>query len=820
MTTEQQLQAPLPTQRMLGDYELGPELGHGAMSVVYRARRGAQSFAVKLMAESPAADAVDVRLQFRREAAAIARLHHPSLVQVVDVGETEGRPYLVMDLVEGESLDRRISRRLLSDDEVLELGKQISDALAEVHRFGLAHRDVKPANIVLGSTGQAKLIDFGLVTGATEPDAFVGTPLYAAPEQLGVLKRAVGAPADLYALGATLYECLTGRPPIEVRPGADFLHALATQTPPSLGTIRPETRPGLVAIIAKLLSKDPDDRYQSARGLLADLRAIARLEEAARSGRPLVLGAQDALVSSDQEVPLVGRKDELARLQRAWSRALSGETTFIQIEGEGGSGKTRLARELVGTAQAQGALVLTGKCQELEPVPFGPLREAADQWAAKIQRMPEAERLAAVARVQRAAGEWAPLVKRLSVGLGRLLGETGEMRALEPDAEQQRYYEALASFFANLASSSSPLVLVIDDIQWLDEGSLRVLQRLSDHSGASQVLVMSTSRNRQDSERARARYVDAIGRRLFERIELKPLRLKAVNELISARLGGRPLEPHVVEKLATLTNGNPFAIGEYLRVLLDSGVVRPVNGAWRADAQALEAVRLPRDVVELVVSRLFSLGSMTQDLLSIAAIIGGRFSVDLLMKVSGASPDLMARSLEEMVRAALVEPTDTDVYSFVHDRVREAAVERLSDVQRRDAHQSIAEALDAVEDPSPTHKYALARHYAQGHRSKCPQRVAETNLAAGLMALEDHANEEAFELLDDALGIVRGTSDFDRVAPTLLEALGRACAMTGRLDRAFDHLEDALRRAADRKSRFRLQHLLTLTYASQGRNDE
>ena len=610
----------------LGHYDIGPEIGQGGTSVVYRARRADKEFAIKLLRTPTGPQTSDAHLQFRREAAAIARLDHPSLIRVVEVGEDTGRPFLVMELAEGEGLDRRLQRRLLEDAEAVQLGRAIADALREVHRLGLVHRDIKPANIVLGSSGAAKLIDFGLVTGTTDDKAMVGTLHYAAPEQVGVSNREVGPPADLYALGATLFECLTGAPPLQGYGDGDFMHALATVPAPDLTSVRPQTSGGLSAIVAKLLKKDPDDRYQSARGRLVDLDDLPRIDAALRAGDPVALGLHDVRIGAEEDLPLVGRQEEVQSLMRAWRGVLSGGKLFVQIEGESGSGKTRLMRELVGTAAGQGGLVLIGKCQELESVPFGPLREAAEQYVARARHLPPEQRDELVAKVRAAAGDRAGLIKRLCSGLARMLGDAEEMRTLEPDAEQERYYEALASFFRNLGCASVPLVLVVDDVQWLDEGSLRVLGRLAAGQGAAHLLVLSTSRSGPKYEAARRRYVEVIGRELSERIELKPLRLRAVNELITARLAGRPLQQLLVEKLAGLTNGNPFALGEYLRALLEAGVVRYSEGRWRCDYAALDAVHLPKDVVELVVSRLVTLSEDASRLVGVAGVIGGRFT--------------------------------------------------------------------------------------------------------------------------------------------------------------------------------------------------
>ncbi len=806
-------------------YEIGPKLGEGAMSVVYQVTRGGGTYALKWMTEQPGGDALDVLLQFRREAAALARLDHACLVRVHEVGEYDERPFIVMDLLDGDSVDKDLERGKLTEAEVATLGAAVASALVEVHKFGMVHRDIKPANIVRTSTGGVKLIDFGLVSGASDSDAVVGTLNYAAPEQLGVIKRTVGASADLYALGASLFECLTGRPPLVAEASADFLHLLATVAPPDPRELVPEISAAMAAIVTKLLAKDPDDRYLSARGLAADLLALDKLNEEAGHGA-LTLGADDSAGLTEQEIALVGRDAEVGRLRAMVQLAATGTAAFVHVEGEEGSGKTRMMQELGVVVDQEHAILLSGRCQQGETVPFGALREAVDQYVAAVLRAPEAERGPAIEQIRKAAGQFGGLVKRLSSGLARIIGETPEIRALDPDAEQQRYFEVVAAFFRNLGVAGRPAVLAIDGVQWLDEGSQKVVARIAGgiaKGGAgSHLLLISTARTGAADRTAAQHYIDALGGRLTAKIELRPLSKKAVTELVAARLGGKPLDDELIDKLTTLTHGNPFAIGQYLRALLDGGLVLPVAGRWVAEPGALDGATLSKNVMELMVGRLQAVTGATAAFAGVAGIVGARFGLGLVGRVMQTPPARVDAAKDEMVRADLIEHVGGDVYAFVHDRVRAAAIERLSDDQRRDTHQAIAEALDADAERTGDNEqlYAIARHYAQGHVAKNPKRACERNLAAGLQALDEHANEEAFSLLDRARELAGPAGMFEAVAMRLLEGLGRACAMTGRLDAAFGHLQEALKRAQTQQDRFRLQNLLTLSYASQGRNDD
>jgi serine phosphatase RsbU (regulator of sigma subunit)/tetratricopeptide (TPR) repeat protein/predicted Ser/Thr protein kinase len=804
----------------LGAYAVVEELGRGAMSVVYRARRGERDYAVKVMGEA----APEQALQFRRAAAALARLRHHALVEVVELGEERGLQYLVMSLAEGESLRRALARGPLGGERALAVAADLAGALVEVHRHGLLHRDIKPDNVVLEPDGRARLIDFGLVgerargperPGAEGGAAIVGTLRYAAPEQLGVLQRPVGPPADLYSLGVTLFEALTGEAPFEAREGSDFLHDLATRPAPDLEEVCPGVRPSLARIIARLLRKDPDDRYPTARDLLRDLRRADALDEALRAGGEPALSGRRGEGAVREEAPLVGRVRELTGLETDWARAREGGLVFARVRGEGGSGKSRLARELAEIALQDGARVVSAKCQQLDRAPFGPLREVAEGLAAAAGRLTGPAREAEVDALRAAAGERAALVGRLSAGLGALLGGRDEVFALEPGAEQRRFFQALADFLGRLGTPERPLLWLLDDVQWLDEGTQQVLALLAASPEAAHAMVLSTARPGGDAVAARFdRALDDAPEVAGPPLELAPLGREEVAALAASLLGDRALDERLVDKLAAATRGNPFAVGEVLRALLDSGALRPTPGGWTSLPGEVEAIGLPDDVVELVVRRLDALAGDEQRLLRLGAVIGGRFEPSLLAAAAGDPPGLAA-GLERLVDQGLLERVPGGRLAFHHDRVREAVEAQESEGERADAHQAVAEALDALPDRSPPALYALARHFARGHPERDPARAAAANLAGGLAALSEHAYPQAYEMLERA----RSLTDEAALSTGLLAGLGRACAMTGRLDQAFAHLEAALPRAESREERFRLQYLITLTTASQGQNN-
>src|SRR6266545_104006 len=380
----------VPERDLVAGMEVLEELGRGAQTVVYRARRGGSEYALKLL-RGPAPDDEQALAAFRREAALLACVDHPGLAHLYEVGQTRGRPYLVMELVEGRVLADVLKDGPLPQDRLIALAIDVADVLAATHRAGLAHRDVKPQNLLVQPDDRARVIDFGLaaLTGgadAADPtDAAVGTLTYSAPEQTGMLNRPVDGRADLYALGVVLFECATGAPPFTTADVGELLRQHAVVVPPDPRELRPDLAPGLAAVIRKLLAKDPDDRYQSGAGLIADLRRLQRDPD----GAAFRLGADDEPAGVGADTPLVGRDQELADLLARWHRARGGEGGIVLLQGAPGGGKSRLARELAASARAGDHAVLAGKCSPDDVVPLSPLRAAVEQHLRGVTQLPE-----------------------------------------------------------------------------------------------------------------------------------------------------------------------------------------------------------------------------------------------------------------------------------------------------------------------------------------------------------------------------------------------------------------------------------------------
>lgn len=778
------------------------ELGRGAQSVVYRAARaGGDEFAIKILSVAPGDR--EALPSLRREAALLAGVVHPGLPRVHEVGSSGGLPYLIMDLVVGRPLAQVIRAAGLPPSRVVALAVDLAGQLAALHARGLVHRDLKTQNVMITDAGRARLIDFGLTARevretdpAQQDGAAVGTFAYMSPEQSGVLRRPVDARSDLYSLGVLLFECLTGRLPFEAANVGELLRMHLAVTPPDLRTLLPSAGTALPALVGTLLAKDPDDRYQDAHRLLLDLERIAADPDAA-------VGA-GAPAACSGAVPggatLVGRQTDLAALTRHWRRARSGRGGVVLLHGVPGIGTSRLAEELAGTAARDGAVVLAGRGGRLDPVPFAALRGAVEAHLESIDRAETGVRERSEQRWT-AAGGAAPVLGLLSARVAELLGHPQQ----PADDDADRFPLAAAELLLGLAREHEGLLLHLDEAQWLDAGTRRVLRALAGRLDQAPLLVLLTARDGEEATALTAHLADAFGRHVVQDLALSPLDEHAVADLVTGALPGVTVGPLLGRLLRTRTQGNPLMVLEYVRAIVDAGLLTPCWGDWQLDETGLAALELPQDVLGLVLSRIGGLTDAGRQVLTVAAVLGSRFRSGLLAAVSGRPEREVRDLLAGAAELHLVEPVaggpGQDRYEFLHDSIREGLLDVPSDVLAR-LHQDVAERLDGLlpaRERTAAQRYTVADHYRRGRVRHAPEAVRRRAVAAwtaaGRQALSDVTSTEAVAYLRPAVELA-AELDGDP-GPELLELLGAALRLAAAHAEAIEVLGQALERQPD-----------------------
>ncbi len=661
----------LPESFASGRHGVRRFLGEGAKKRVYLARdekidRDVAVAIVKI--EGLDAQAV-ARVQ--REAQAMGRLgDHPHIVAIYDVGDEEGRPYFVGQHMAGGGLDALALP--LPTDRVLEITKGVCRGLAHAHARGVVHRDLKPGNVWLAADGAAKIGDFGLAVALdrsrmTVQGTLVGTVAYMAPEQ------ALGADptprADLYALGATLYELVTGRPPFLGDAPTAVISQHINQPPVAPSWLTEHCPPDLEELILRLLAKDPEQRPASAEEVLAALERVDPAQGSAPHSESHVLERLARGV-------FVGRERELERLRGAFDEALAGRGSMVILVGEPGIGKTRATQELETYARMRGAQVLWGRAYEGAGAPaYWPWTQVGNQYASAND----------LTQVQPDMQGKGPVLAVLFPWLREQPNFVEPEQLLDAEAAQFRLFDAYATFVRAMANRT-PLVIALDDLHWADKPSLLLLQHVARELGRMRVLVVCTYR---DTDLSRTHPLSEALATLnreagFQRVVLRGLSREEVGAYIRAAANVTP-RTELLDRSFEETEGNPFFLSEVVNLLTQEGKL----------TESVSDIAVPDGVREALGRRLDRISEEANELLQVAAVAGREFPYETLALLSEHGEDALLHLIEEALEARVIEEmAGAGRYRFTHALMQETLLGELSTTRRVRIHARVGEALE------------------------------------------------------------------------------------------------------------------------------
>ena len=786
-----------PTSLANGRYKVQRFLGEGGKKKVYLAHATPLDREVAFaLIKTEGLDQTG-RSRISREAQAMGRLgSHPHIVTVFDLGEENGHPYMVTELMGGGDVEGLIED---AKDHRLELDQAIGIALETcrgldfAHGRGIVHRDLKPGNVWLSQDGTAKIGDFGLAVALdrsrlTTEGMMIGTVSYMPPEQ--AMGGEVTPQSDLYSLGAMLYEMVTGRPPFL---GDDSVAIIGQHinTPPVAPTWHNTqcSRP-LDALILRLLAKNPSERPESATDVLAALDALDLTECPPLErwdGGDSDPHALDSLAGG----VFVGRQREMGELKACLEDALSGRGRLVTLVGEPGIGKSRTAQELATYAGLRGAQVLWGRSYEEQGVPpYWPWVQAIRSYV----REREPQQL----RSEMGAGA-ADIAEVVSEVRERLPGLPSAPQ-LEPEQARFRLFDSIASFLKT-ASLRQPLVLVLDDLHWADQPSLMLLQFVARELSGARLLLIGTYR---DMELSRQHpLAEALGEltreRLFQRVLLRGLTQEDVERFIEMT-SGNSAPRGLVEAVHAQTEGNPLFVTEVVRLLVQEGEL----GAEQVREGESWTIRIPEGVREVIGRRLNRLSQRCNEALTVASILGREFTLAQLRPlVEEVTEDRLFEILEEALTSRVIEelPQSVGRYQFTHALIQETLTSELSLTRRVRLHAQVAEALEELYgSEAEAHAAELAHHFAQAEAAVGPDRLVRYSLLAGERALATYAYEEALTHFNRGLA-TRGDRVMDLETAQLWHGLGAAQVATlplhrigeavDSLSRAFDYFVDS-----------------------------
>ncbi|MDI3289730.1 AAA family ATPase [Polyangium sp. 15x6] len=729
-------------------------LHEGRGTVLLRGVRTADDLPVILKVLDPRRSRPRDLERLKREYEIGRQLDLPAIVRPLALETHEGMPALVLEDFGGQSLDHFLGAPL-PIERFLDLAVRIAAAVGALHRRGIIHKDLKPQNILVNvSTGQVKLADFGLAVcpsrerqASLRPSLIEGSLPYLAPEQTGRMNRAIDSRADLYALGVTFYEMLTGRLPFEALDPLEWVHCHVARIPQPPGTWVPELPEALSALVMKLLAKMADDRYQTARGLAHDLerclfewRAKGRLE-------PFALAEHD--VSGRFEIPqkLYGRGEEIAALLRGFERVVgTGSPELVLVSGYSGIGKSALVQELYKPIVRERGFFVSGKFDQYKrDIPYSTIVQVVRELVLDILAESE-ERIAPFReRLMGALGINAQLIVDVIPQVELVIGRQPPVAELPPIEAQNRFRIVFRHFIGVFARKEHPLVLFLDDLQWADPASLLLLEDLMTHPEIGHLLVIGAYRDNEvtplhplvqtlgNVRNAGARVSDIV---------LGPLSWEHLAALVSDMLHCRPEEAAPLSDLVhEKTAGNPFFTIQFLTALHEERLIEfdERASAWRWDVAKIRAKGFTDNVVDLMVGKLARLPARTQEALKTLACLGNTAEVAVLAAVSGRSEQASHEDLWEAVRVGLVLWMD-GAYSFLHDRVQEAAYSLIPEAERAVVHLEIGRLLLSSTPPEELEEriFDIVNHLDRGAAlitsREERERVAELNLLAGKRA--------------------------------------------------------------------------------------
>lgn len=790
--------------RVLAGLELGALLGRGSSGAVYEASRDGRALAVKVALET--GNPGEAYRRLRREASIHGSVRHPVVPAVFEVGVDNGVAYLISERSPGQSLEARLARGPLTPAQVVGLGLALAGALREIHRRGVTHRDLKPSNVLWSEEGEVHLIDFGLaVTTAGSPDGeagespgrregLVGALRYASPEQLGVLRRPVDQRSDLYSLGIVLHEALTGQPLFVAADPSSLLHAQASSVPPRLAALGIDASAELDQLLSELLAKDPDDRPADAWEVLERLRALPEHTDEDSGTRTPSSG-------------LVGREALLRRLQH-WME--DGQPGIAAVIGAPGSGKSTLAEALLDKVRRGRGLALRGCGLLDEAQVLSAFRGILGGLRQGLRALGPRRSARLLARVRAAAQELGPLLTAIEPELHELLDAPASRGPLVDGRDVQ--VQALATFLHRLGTPEAPLLLVLDDAQWLDDDSVLCLLTLARRGLSPGLRVLLLGRDEPATGVLLARLAAEDQDEGALRIELGPLGPEAARDLIAANLGRLP-DPALVDRVISLCEGSPLAIVQHLHALKDSGVLLPHWGGWRVDEEQWRSMNLPGEVFTILQARLSTLSPDGQQLLFTAATLGEGVDLDLLLAVL---PDWTLERAQERVAECLAAQLlevrgPAGRLAFVHDRIREAAL-RLSAGEVEELHlraaQHLGRSTEGETEGEADRPLRCARHrLAAGARSPRAETVAACRQAM-ILSARRHAHAQVVELLEAVLALP-GVQEEPAALRQELHALGaRSGFELQRIELAVAHARRALELARAPQERASLRGLL------------
>jgi len=736
------------TQVSIPGYKFRSEIYNGSRALVYHAFREIDGASVVIKLLKNPYPSFGELVQFRNQYTIAKNLNFLGIIQTYSLESFQNGYMLVMEDFGGISLKDYLTQigvpYISSNQEFLQIAISLCDTLDILYRHKIIHKDIKPSNILINpETKQVKLIDFSIASllpretqSPKNPHVLEGTLSYLSPEQTGRMNRGIDYRTDLYSLGVTFYELLSGKLPFQSSDPMELVHCHIAKIPPRLGNREQEIGneeeiPQVFGdIIMKLMAKNAEDRYQSALGLKHDLEKC--LYEIKDTGKIEFFEIAKKDICDRFIIPdkLYGRKAEVATLLNAFERVSQGSSELMMVAGFSGIGKTAVVNEVHKPIVQQRGYFIKGKFDQFNRnIPFSAFVQAFRDLIVQLLTESDVQIKQWKNSILEAVGENGQVIIEVIPELEKIIGQQPSVLELSGIAAQNRFNLLFQKFLKVFTNQEHPLVVFLDDLQWADSASLNLVQLLMGESQTNYLLMIGAYRdNEVFSVHPLILMLDEVEKRgtVVNTITLAQLSEHSVSNLVADTLNS---SENAVQSLTELiyqkTQGNPFFCTQFLKALHQDGLVtfNPQEG-WQCNITKVREAALTDDVVEFMSMQLQKLPTATQEILKLAACISNQFDLSTLAIISEKSEIEIATDLWSALQTGLILP-QTEIYKFyqeqdneqlglanharkqlasykfLHDRVQQACYSLISENQKQASHLSIGRLLLEASSVNP-----------------------------------------------------------------------------------------------------------------------
>ncbi len=870
----------------LTGYQMTEIIYSGSRTLVYQGIRESDQKPVVIKLLKSEYPCFGELVKFRNQYTIAKNLDLPGIVKPYSLKHYRNGYGLVMEDFGGISLKTYCSNleslKLTSLKEFFHIALQIASILDGLYRNRVIHKDIKPANILIHpDTKQVKLIDFSIasllpreIMVLQSPNVLEGTLAYLSPEQTGRMNRGIDYRSDFYSLGVTFYELLTGQLPFPSTDPMELVHCHIAKQPPSVHSINPDIPIIVSDMISKLMAKNAEDRYQSALGLKYDLETCLKHWQETGRIKSFELGTQDICDRFVIPEKLYGRAREVETLRRAFDRVAGktqgredssrGRSEMMLVAGFSGIGKTAVVNEVHKPIVRQRGYFIKGKFDQfMRNIPFSAFVQAFRDLMGQLLTERDAQLQHWKIKILLALGENGQVITDVIPELEQIIGKQPPVPELSAGAAQNRFNRLFQKFIQVFTTAEHPLVIFLDDLQWVDSASLKLMELLMSETDTRYLLLIGAYRDNEVSPTHPLMLtLDEISKTELKvnSITLAPLKHSDLNHLIADTLScSEELAQPLTELVFQKTKGNPFFATQFLKSLHADNLIR-FNfqvGHWECDIAQVRALALSDDVVEFMALQLRKLPAATQEILQLAACIGNQFDLATLAIVYEKSQTETAADLWKALQEGLLLPqseiykffqtTDesqqnigesypqsrvphhsSPIYKFLHDRVQQAAYCLIAQDHKQQTHLKIGQLLlsNTSEQEREEKIFDIVNQLNIGadliiNPSERDQ-LAGLNLLAGKKAKSATAYEPAVRYFNSGLKLLASDSwesNYD-LSLALSIAAVEAEYLTVNLERAKHLSKIVLKQANTLLDKVKVYELQILFYISQNKMNE